>query len=149
MSKTSRVLRADPAEVFAVLADGWLYPLWVVGASRIRGVGDDWPLPGSRLHHSVGVWPLLLDDDTEVEQMQADRLLVLKARAWPSGAARVRIALEPVGAQTRVSIEEDAVSGPATLLPGPVRHAMLDVRNVETLARLAYVVEGRAHGAGH
>jgi len=147
VSTTTRDLRAHPAEVFAVLSDGWLYPLWVVGASRIRAVDDSWPQPGSRLHHSVGAWPLLLDDDTEVEQVQPDRLLVLKARAWPTGAARVRIALEPVGPQTRVTIEEDAVSGPATLLPGPVRNAMLDARNVETLARLAYVVEGRHGGA--
>src|SRR5688572_22977970 len=104
MNTTSRVVRADAAAVFAVLSDGWLYPLWVVGASRIRAVDDHWPQPGARLHHSVGVWPLLLDDDTQVEQVQPDRLIVLKARAWPSGEARVRIELEPVGVHTRVTI---------------------------------------------
>ena len=147
MSTTSRVIRAEPAAVFEILADGWLYPIWVVGASRIRSVDDHWPQPGSRLHHSVGLWPLLLDDDTQVEQVEPDRLIVLKARAWPTGEARVRIVLEPVGVHTRVTIEEDAVNGPATLLPGPVRHPMLHARNIETLARLAHLVEGRAHGS--
>ena len=56
------MVRATPADVFAVLADGWLYPSWVVGASRVRGVDGTWPQPGSRIHHSVGVWPLLIDD---------------------------------------------------------------------------------------
>ena len=65
-------LEADcsPAAVFAVLADGWLYPTWVVGASRMRDVDDRWPEPGSRLHHSVGAWPALLDDITESLEWQ-------------------------------------------------------------------------------
>lgn len=37
MSKTSRVVGADPDDVFAVLADGWSYAGWVVGDSYIRG----------------------------------------------------------------------------------------------------------------
>ena len=27
-----------PSAVWAVLADGWLYPVWVVGAARMREV---------------------------------------------------------------------------------------------------------------
>ena len=54
MSTTKRVMQAPPDQVWAVLADGWLYPLWVVGASRMRDVDDHWPAPGARLHHSVG-----------------------------------------------------------------------------------------------
>jgi hypothetical protein len=27
----------------AVLHDGWTYPVWVVGASRMRGVDPGWP----------------------------------------------------------------------------------------------------------
>ncbi len=67
-----------------MLADGWLYPSWVVGASRVRGVDATWPQPGSRSHHSVGVWPDLIDDHTEEEELVDQRLLLLKARAWPS-----------------------------------------------------------------
>lgn len=147
MSTTARLVHATPADVFAVLANGWLYPVWVVGASRVRAVDADWPQPDSRIHHSVGSWPLLLDDETVVEEFVDEHLLVLKARAWPAGEARVRIRAEAVGSDTRVTIEEDAVAGPATLIPAPARHLLLDVRNVETLARLAFVVEGRTRGS--
>ena len=34
-----RVLSCSPEDVFDVLADGWLFPTWVVGASRMRNVG--------------------------------------------------------------------------------------------------------------
>jgi len=36
-------------QVFDILADGWLYPVWVVGASHLRDVDTGWPQPGSRL----------------------------------------------------------------------------------------------------
>ena len=43
MSRNVRVLQCTPEDVFRVLADGWLYPCWVVGASRMRKVEDTWP----------------------------------------------------------------------------------------------------------
>ena len=54
MSVNTRLVSATPEQVWDVLADGWLYPVWVVGASRMREVEDAWPAPGSKLHHSVG-----------------------------------------------------------------------------------------------
>ena len=33
-----RRLNCSPEQVFAVLCDGWTYPVWVVGASRMRSV---------------------------------------------------------------------------------------------------------------
>lgn len=54
-----------PSAVWAVMSDGWLYPVWVVGAARMREVDDHWPAVGSWLHHSVGIWPLLINDNTE------------------------------------------------------------------------------------
>ena len=88
MSRTTRVVKASPDQVWEVLADGWLYPLWVVGASRMREVDDTWPAPGSRLHHSVGVWPALIDDTTVVVAVTPGRLLSLRARGWPAGPGR-------------------------------------------------------------
>lgn len=143
MSTTTRHLHATPDQVWSVLADGWLFPLWVVGASRMREVDDDWPAVGSQLHHSVGTWPLLIDDSTEVLESVPGSLLVLRARAWPAGEANVTIRLRPVGVETEVTMEEDAASGPARLLPAPLRHLSLNWRNVETLRRLAYVAERR------
>jgi len=144
MSHNSRVISASPTQVWDVLADGWLYPLWVVGASRLRDVDPAWPAEGTRLHHSVGAWPLLLDDDTQVMASVPLQRLVLRARGWPAGEASVAITLEPDDAGTRVDIREDAVSGPGRLVPKPLRAVGIGWRNVETLRRLAYVVEGRA-----
>ena len=144
MSTTTRTVSATPEQVWEVLADGWLYPLFVVGASRMREVDDTWPAVGSRLHHSVGTWPLLIDDTTEVLEVEEGRRLLLKARGCPAGEAHVEISLEPSGATTTVTMVEDATAGPGTLVPKPLRDAQLHWRNVEALRRLAFVVEGRA-----
>lgn len=143
MAVSERTMQATVDTVWEVLADGWLYPLWVVGASRMRDVDEHWPDAGSRLEHSVGTWPMLLDDATEVLEVRPGESLTLRAKARPSGTARVTLRLEPRGAETRVVMEEDAVSGPARLMPKPVRDLGLRWRNAESLRRLAYVVERR------
>lgn len=143
MSRTSRPIAATPEQVWEVLADGWLYPLFVVGASRMRDVDESWPAVGSRLHHSVGTWPLLIDDNTEVLEVEENVHLLLLARGWPAGQAHVDIALRPSDGQTIVTITEDVTAGPGTLVPKPLRDAQLHWRNIETLRRLAFVVEGR------
>lgn len=143
MISVERIVNTTPQRVWDVLADGWLYPLWVVGASRMRDVDDDWPSVGSRLHHSVGVWPALVDDQTRVTECAPLQLLGLRAKAWPVGEAAVTLHLEVQGANTRVVIEEDAVSGPGTLVPKPLRAPGLRWRNIETLRRLAFIAERR------
>jgi uncharacterized protein YndB with AHSA1/START domain len=138
-----RTIDAVPASVWAVLADGWLYPSWVVGASRMRDVDASWPAPGSQLHHSVGLWPLLLDDRTEVIGSVPQEELRLRAHGWPAGAAEVLIRLTPGGGGTEVTMEEDAVQGPARLVPHAVRQLGVIPRNREALRRLAFLAEGR------
>lgn len=147
MTTNTRTIAATPDQVWDVLADGWLYPLWVVGASRIRDVADSWPAVGSRIHHSVGSWPMLIDDHTEVLESVPGRHIRLKARAWPVGEAEVLITVNPDGAKTSVVIDEEVVDGPGKFIPPPITDVGLKWRNVETLRRLAYVVEGRARGA--
>ena len=144
MSRTTRIMQCRPDDVFAVLADGWNYATWVVGAARIREVEDSWPEPGSRIHHSVGAWPVLLHDTTVVEHLDAPRELALRARAWPTGEARVVVRCRPDGDRTEVTIDEQAVSGPARLLPTAAQNALLNPRNAEALRRLGYLAEGRA-----
>jgi uncharacterized protein YndB with AHSA1/START domain len=138
-----RWFNCSPEQVFAVLHDGWTYPVWVVGASRMRDVDQDWPAPGTRLHHSFGAWPLVIDDTTEVLEIEPDQRLVLEARGWPVGKARVAITVRADTDGSLVSIDEDVTDGPARLVPQPVRVAGIDVRNRETLRRLAYLAEGR------
>jgi uncharacterized protein YndB with AHSA1/START domain len=143
MSTTTRRVAATPEQVWEVLSDGWLYPLFVVGASRMRDVDESWPAVGAELHHSVGTWPLLIDDSTEVLEVEPGRRLLLLARGWPAGQAHVDISLQPDGDATIVTITEDATAGPGRLVPKPLRDAQLHWRNIETLRRLAFVVEGR------
>ena len=143
MSSNTRLINATPGSVWAVLADGWLYPTWVVGASRMRAVDAAWPQPGAKLHHSAGVWPAVIDDNTESLECVPERMLRLRARGWPLGEAEVTIDLVPKDGGTLVEIRELAVAGPARLLPRPAQDVVLTARNAETLRRLAYVAEGR------
>lgn len=140
----TRAVNAPPEVVWEVLSDGWMYGMWVVGASRIRSVEHGWPGVGSKIHHSVGLWPVLIDDHTEVLESTPNRELLLKARAWPAGEAHVRLTLEPGRAgHTTISIQEDVTAGAGRLLPRPARQLMLSPRNTETLQRLALIAEGR------
>ena len=143
MSTTTRVMKATPQQVWDVLSDGWLYPVWVVGASRMREVEEHWPETGSKLHHSVGVWPALIDDNTEVLEASPPAMLRLRARGWPMGEAEVVLRLVAHAEGCEVSITEDIVQGPGLLMPKPLRAAPIGVRNAETLQRLAYIAENR------
>jgi hypothetical protein len=143
MSETQRIFHCAPEDVFAVLEDGWTYGMWVVGAARIRAVDAGWPAPGSKIHHSVGLWPVLLSDTTSVEEVDAPREITLTVRAWPTGQGRVRITCEPHPKGTLVTMEETASSGPATAMPRVMQDPMLHVRNVEALRRLSYLAENR------
>ena len=148
MATNERTLQATSEQVWEVLSDGWLYPLWVVGASRMRDVEEHWPALGAQLHHSVGTWPVLADDVTEVVDCVPGSCLTLHAKARPTGTASVTIRLEPIPDGTRVTMEEEVVAGPGRLVPGPLRDVLLRWRNVESLRRLAFIAERRAAGAG-
>jgi len=142
MSRNTRVLKCSPEAVFRVLGDGWLFPAWVVGASRMREVDEAWPQPGSRLHHSFGVWPMLLNDETVAEAIEPNRRLVIRPKGWPIGEARVTIDVKPRADGCVVRIQEEAIAGPGRLVPAWLMDLALHWRNRETLHRLAYLAEG-------
>jgi len=143
MSVNVREMNCSPEQVFAVLADGWVFPTWVVGASRMRDVDAQWPAEGSKLHHSFGVWPALMDGVTTVLEWDPPRRMVMQPTGWPLGEARVIIEAKSRGDGCVVRITEEAVEGPGAAIPKPILDAPLYVRNVETLQRLAFVAEGR------
>ncbi len=144
MTEVSRVVDVPPDAVFAVLADGWLYSSWVVGSSHIRDVDTDWPAVGSRIHHSVGPWPLHIQDITVVTAVEPGHSLSLEARGWPFGAATVGLTLVPHGdGKTQVRMTEHIVRGPAEKLPEAVQALMVKPRNTEALARLADLATGK------
>ena len=127
--------------VWDVLADGWLYANWVVGASRIRAVDGQWPEPGTRICHSVGPWPLVINDDTVVEGCEPLQKLVLRAKTWPVGEARITMRLSDTSEGCRVEMDEAAISGPPKLLPEVVQNAAFAPRNRECLWRLENIAE--------
>lgn len=141
---TTRLFDCSPDDVFAVLGDGWIYPTWVVGAARMRDVDPEWPAEGARLHHSLGLWPVLIDDTTEVVEWTPSRRMRLRAKAGAAGRAVVVIEVRPRGDGCVVRIGEEPVGGPARLLPRFLWAPLLHARNVETLRRLAHLAEGRA-----
>jgi len=145
MLEVTRRVDVPPERVWAVLQDGWLYPSWVVGASRMRAVGESWPAPGQKLHHSAGLWPVVTNDQTVSLESEPSRRLKLQAKGWPAGEATIEIMIEPQDNGSLVRIREDATRGPATLIPQPVRQVLMAARNKETLRTLAYLAEHRAH----
>ena len=144
MATITQVYNSPAADVWKVIANGWLYSGWVVGASRIRAVDAQWPEFGSRLYHSVGAWPLVIDDSTRVAAVEPGKSLELIARGWPMGEAKVVITLEDLGTQCRVTIAEDAVRGPGLAVPKVLRDALISARNRETLKRLELMAAGGA-----
>ncbi|HEY3464122.1 MAG TPA: SRPBCC family protein [Amycolatopsis sp.] len=144
MTEVSRVIDAPPDAVFAVLADGWLYAGWVVGSSHIRDVEADWPAVGARIHHSVGPWPLHIQDETVVTAVEPGLSLSLEARGWPIGAAAVALTLVPHGdGKTLVRMTEHIVGGPGKVLPAALQSLLIKPRNTESLARLADLATGK------
>ena len=137
MTETCRIVGTTPDRVFAVLADGWSYASWVVGAAHIRDVDPAWPAVGSRIHHRIGPWPLQINDETVVRAVEPDRLLELAAHMWPVGSAVVRVSLELVApASTRVRMAETLTSGVGRVVPDAVQALLLRPRNAEALRRL-------------
>jgi hypothetical protein len=146
MIEAKWVTSATRQQVWQVLSDGWVYAAWVVGASRIRDVDPGWPEVGTRIHHSVGCWPLLINDETEAIATQPNSLLKLLARSRPLGEAIVEIELVKTGHgdNTCILIREDVISGPGKVIPSLVRQLSLVPRNRESLRRLVYLAEGRS-----
>jgi hypothetical protein len=147
LTETSRVIGTNAHNVFRVLADGWSYPSWVVGAAHMRDVDRSWPTVGARLHHRVGPWPINIDDQTVVTAMVPDRMLEMCARVWPLGTATVRVTLEPLDdGRTRVRMYEALSSSIGRKVPKLLQAALLVPRNREALARLDDIAVHRMAG---
>ena len=137
----TRDVHASRQQVWDVLADGWTYSQWVVGNSRMRAVDPNWPEPGSKICHSIGVWPLVINDVTVVEQSEPLEELVLHAKGRPFGGARIVLRLSDIPDGCRVEMEEFPVSGPTSVLPSRLSDIAVWPRNRETLWRLAALAE--------
>jgi len=142
MTVVTRKTSAPPDAVWRVLADGHRYADWVVGAKTIRSVDPEWPTPGSRFHHRVGVGPVDIKDSSVSEAVDEGHAISLRVKAFPAGAARVRIILTPTDdGGTEIMLEEHPIEGFARRFDNPLQQAALRVRNIESLRRLARLAE--------
>jgi len=144
MSVTTHTAACTSADVFAVLSDGWLYPTWVVGAARARKVDASWPAPGAAIHHSIGIWPAMINDSTVCTAVEPFHMMTLRGRGWPLGEVIVKIELADLGGECEITLSEEPIAGPAKLIPSVISDPMLHARNRECLRRLAYLAEGHA-----
>jgi len=127
-----------------VLADGWTYSQWVVGNSRMRAVDPTWPAVGSTIHHSIGVWPAVINDSTVVESSIPERELILVANGRPFGKARITLRLQDLGdGGCLIEMAEVPITAPMSWLPDSVTLAAAVPRNRETTWRLAAIAERR------
>ncbi|MDT7760776.1 MAG: hypothetical protein QOC63_196 [Mycobacterium sp.] len=141
---TTREVKASREQVWAVMADGWTYTQWVVGNSRTRAVDSNWPRPGAAIRHSVGLWPLVINDQTVVESCIPGQELVLHAGLGPLGAMRITLRLEDLEDDADgcgIAMIEVGASGLLGLVPDRLVLLSVVPRNRECLWRLAAMAE--------
>ncbi len=134
---------ATRKQVWDVIADGWTYSQWVVGNSRMRAVDRSWPAPGSKIHHTIGIWPAVINDETVVESCTPEEELVLHARGRPFGGARITLRLHDIDDGCRIEMAETPIGGPLNLLPRRLALLAAFPRNRECTYRLAALAERR------
>lgn len=145
MPRNERVINAPLEKIFDIILEPKYFAYWVLGTKDIRGADEDWPAVGSTFHHSVGVGPIHIEDVTTVLEREEPRRLVLRALTRPLGTAIVRLTLEPDSdGGTRVVMEEETESGPATYLPDFLLYWLVGIRNAAALQRLQRLVEWEA-----
>jgi uncharacterized protein YndB with AHSA1/START domain len=125
-----------PTAVWKALADPASYDYWVVGSKAIRDAEPEWPAPGAKFHHTIGVGPFTVKDHTTSLDAQAPQRLQMRAKGRPLGTARVTLELTPRDGGTLVRMTE-LPDGPTAILSlNPLVHVFTKARNAESLMRL-------------
>ena len=148
MSHTVAATRAPIETVFALLANPKRYEEFVVGNSTIRRFDPAWPDEGMRFHHSLGVKPFVVKDESISLATDHATYLVMETRMSVLGASITAFELTPTGAGTEIEIFEEAIRGPFAWLWSRPVEALLDWRNRRLLERLTGLAEAEAEKAG-
>ena len=144
MATNERFMPVPPTAVWDELADHRGYGYWVVGSKDIRDADPEWPAPGSRFHHTIGVGPLKLSDHTESLEADPPRLLRMRAKGRPLGTANVTMEMVPRDGGTLVRMTESPAGLAAVLSLNPLVHIFTKARNAESLMRLEELALRRA-----
>jgi len=136
MATNERFMPVPPEAVWDALADARGYGYWVVGSREIRDADAQWPAPGSRFHHTVGIGPLRVHDHTEALEARRPGFLRIRAKARPLGTARVTFTMTPQDGGTRVRMTENPDGLTSWLTLNPLMQLLTKGRNAESLMRL-------------
>ena len=144
MPTNQRFMPVPPEAVWDALADPGGYGYWVPGSKVIRDADPQWPAPGSKFHHTVGVGPFEVSDHTEALDARPPELLRMRAKGRPLGTATVTMKMTPRDGGTLVRMTESP-DGPAALLNlNPLFWLATKARNAESLMRLEELAVRRA-----
>src|SRR5918995_6462259 len=125
-----------PVAVWDALADPGGYGYWVPGSKVIRDADPEWPAPGSRFHHTIGLGPIKVSDHTVALDSRPPELLRLRAKGRPLGTATITLEMRPRDGGTVVRISE-TIDGPYVLVNlNPLVRLATKGRNAESLMRL-------------
>ncbi|MFD7136234.1 SRPBCC family protein [Streptomyces sp. NPDC059894] len=148
MAVRHRLVKTDPATVWAVLADGNRYADWVVGTSESHPVSGAWPRTGAALRYEIRLGPLRLTNETVVRRCEEGTSLELEARAGALGTARIAVELRPWGEHCLVIVDEHPLQGAGGAVHNVAVEALIQIRHRAMLARLARVCEEEARDRG-
>src|SRR5688572_29284584 len=96
-----------PVAVWDVLADAGSYGYWVVGSKLIRDADPEWPAPGSKFHHTIGVGPFDVSDHTLSLEAERPHRLKIRAKGRPVGTASVTLTMTAKDGGTVVEMTEN------------------------------------------
>ncbi|MCS0604334.1 SRPBCC family protein [Streptomyces sp. LP11] len=147
MAVRHRLIKADPAVVWDVLADGSRYGDWVVGTSRSEVRSGRWPQEGSTLGYEIRLGPLRIGNETVVRRCREGSELELEAQAGFLGTARIAIELRTWGRHCLVIVDEHPLQGAGGALHNVGFEALIQLRHRAMLARLAQACETAGAGA--
>ena len=104
----------------------------------IRDAEAQWPEPGTKFHHTIGLGPVKVSDHTEVVEAHRPGLFKLRTKARPLGTAMVTMRMISRGAAggTVVEMTENPDGVFAALSLNPLTHVFTIARNAESLMRL-------------
>ncbi|MEU2062529.1 SRPBCC family protein [Streptomyces sp. NPDC013455] len=141
MAVRHRVIKADPAAVWEVLADGHRYAEWVVGTGASRPKQGQWPQKDASITYEIRLGPLTLANETVVRHCREGSLLELEIIAGFLGTARFSIELREWGEHCLVIADEHPLRGPGAALHNVGLEALIQLRHRSMLARLARCCE--------
>ena len=136
MARSKRHIPASPEQIFTVLSYPPRYAYFVVGTKKVRHFDPRYPEENTAFHHTLGLGPLFLRDETRVLAVEPPTRLVLKAFMRPFAVNKVDFQLTPEEDGTLVVVEEYPLEGAAKKVWSAPLEVAMWLRNKELLRRL-------------